>query len=172
MTDKEKLMIDEEQRLRQHETIKNEVREGVRSEVTRHAGRIERDERAELSRVGEDLKSKAIEEVRSTETEIERARGVARVSQFLDYIFYIIYGLIGLEILLDLAGAYRGNAFRQFVAALNAPLLAPFKSLLPDPAVGRFQFRISYVVALIVYLLLHLALTGLLRLMAHRKTAV
>jgi hypothetical protein len=41
-----------------------------------------------------------------------------------------------------------------------------------DPAVGSFQFMLSYVVALAVYGLLHLAINGLLRLMAERKTTV
>jgi hypothetical protein len=53
-----------------------------------------------------------------------------------------------------------------------APLLAPFKSLMPSVGSGSFQLRLSYVFALIVYLLLHLAINGLLRLLASRKTAI
>jgi uncharacterized protein YggT (Ycf19 family) len=172
MTDQEKLTIDESRKIQQHEAIKDDLREGVRSEVNRHANQTDAGDQAKLAAVGNELKNKAIHEVGETERELDRTRGAARVSQFLDYVFYIIYGMISLEILLDLAGANQGNAFRQFVAAINAPLLAPFKSLLPDPAAGSYRFRISYIVALIVYLMLHLALTGLLRLLAHRKTEV
>ena len=172
MTDQDKLTIDESRKIQQHEAIKDDLRNEVRSEVTRHANQNDVGDQAKLAAVGEQLKNKAIHEVGETENELDRTRGAARVSQFLDYVFYVIYGMISLEILLDLAGAYRENGFRQFVAAINAPLLAPFKSLLPDPAAGRFQFRVSYIVALIVYLMLHLALTGLLRLLAHRKTEV
>jgi hypothetical protein len=43
---------------------------------------------------------------------------------------------------------------------------------MPDPASGRFQLRLSYLIALVVYLLLHLAINGLLRLLAHKKTAL
>lgn len=172
MTDQEKLVIDENQRINKHEAIKNEMREEVHQEIVREADRVEGKDRAKLAAVGQQLREKAVYEVAETETELERARGAARVSQIIDYAFYLVYGLISLEIVLDLAGAWRGNAFRQFVAAINAPLLAPFKSLMPDPAAGRFQFRISYLVALIVYILLHLAVTGLLRMIAHRKVTV
>jgi uncharacterized protein YggT (Ycf19 family) len=74
--------------------------------------------------------------------------------------------------MLELLGAREDNAFRQLITALTSPLLAPFRSLVPDTASGRFQLRLSYLVALAVYLLLHLAINGLLRLLAHQKTAV
>jgi uncharacterized protein YggT (Ycf19 family) len=69
-------------------------------------------------------------------------------------------------------GARESNTFKSFIDALTAPLLMPFNTLMPDVARGRFQLRISYLVALLVYVLLHLAINGLLRLVAHRKTAV
>jgi uncharacterized protein YggT (Ycf19 family) len=102
----------------------------------------------------------------------ERSSFLSRLSQVIDYLFYLIYGLIALEIILDLLGARRANAFREFVHALTTPLLAPFNNLLPDPAAGRFQFRLSHLVALVVYILLHLAITGLLRLIVQRKTTI
>ena len=55
---------------------------------------------------------------------------------------------------------------------LAAPFLAPFRGLMHDPGVGRFRFMLSYVIALIVYVLLHLAVNGLLRLFVQRKTEV
>lgn len=75
-----------------------------------------------------------------TETEVERAR----VSQVVDYIFYLIYGLITLEIVLDLLGARESNSFNRCIEALNRPLLSPFRGLLVDPSNGRFQLRLSY----------------------------
>jgi hypothetical protein len=38
--------------------------------------------------------------------------------------------------------------------------------------VGSFRFMLSYIVALVVYLLLHMAVNGLLRLFVRRKTFV
>jgi hypothetical protein len=43
---------------------------------------------------------------------------------------------------------------------------------MPDPAAGGFQLMLSYLVALAAYVLLHLAVNGLLRIFAQRKTAV
>src|SRR6058998_871537 len=97
---------------------------------------------------------------------------VTRVSQVIDYIFYLIYGIITLEIVLELLGARESNGFKNLIDTLAAPLVAPFRGLFADPTRGQFQLRLSYIAALIVYLLLHLAINGLLRLLAHRKTAI
>jgi uncharacterized protein YggT (Ycf19 family) len=172
MVEDEKLTIDESRKIAQHEAVKGAVREEVHSEIARDANRLDPAERAQASQVAEDLKHKAVNEVVETETEIERARGVARVSQVVDYIFYLIYGIIGLEIILELIGARESNAFKNFIDTLASPLLAPFRGLVDDPSSGGMQLRLSYIVALIVYLLLHLAINGLLRLLAHRRTVV
>jgi uncharacterized protein YggT (Ycf19 family) len=170
--DEEKLATDEANRTVRHETIKGEVREGVQQEITRHARPADDSDQARAAVVGHHLKEKALAEVEGTEAEIDRARVAARVSQVIDYVFYVIYGLIGLEILLELLGARESNAFKNLIDNLSAPLLAPFNTLMPDLGAGRFQFRVAYVVALFVYLLLHLAINGLLRMMVHRKTIV
>lgn len=168
----EKLAIDESNRLAHHEIIKSEVRSEIDSEIARNAVQLEASEQARAQVVGERLKDKAMQEMEATENEIEKARWSARLSQFIDYIFYLIYGIISLEILLDLLGARQGNAFREFIDRVSAPVLAPFKSLMPDPVNGRFQLRLSYIFALVFYIFLHLAINGLLRMIAHRKTSV
>jgi uncharacterized protein YggT (Ycf19 family) len=168
----EKLAIDESQRIAEHEAVKQEARRGVHAEIAREADRLDDQDKRNAALVGEGFKRKAIAEVVETETEVERARIVARVSQIVDYIFYLIYGLITLEIVLDLLGARETNTFNRFVERVNQPLLAPFRGLVADPSNGRFQLRLSFVIALVVYILLHLAINGLLRLVAHRKVAV
>ncbi len=166
------LEIDEAKRIMRHEAVKDEVRGEVQSEIARHANHLDREEQSQAAEVGERFKQKAIQEVDETETQLERSRVIARISPVIDYIFYVIYGLIGLRIILDLLGANRGSGFRNFIATISDPFLSPFHSLLADPAAGRYQVRLSYIFALIVYLLLHLAINGFLRLLAHRKTAV
>jgi uncharacterized protein YggT (Ycf19 family) len=172
MLEDEKLAIDESRKIAQHEAVKGAVREEVHSEIARKADRLDPAERAQTDVVAERFKEKAVREVVETEADIDRARGAARVSQVIDYIFYFIYGLIGLMIILDLIGARRANAFYSFISTITGPLLAPFRGLVDDPANENMRFRLSYIVALIVYLLVHLAVNGLLRLIAHRKTAV
>ena len=172
MVEDEKLAIDESRKIAQHEAIKGTVRDEVHSEIARKADRLDPAERARADAVAGRFKEKAVAEVVETEAEIDRARGAARISQVVDYIFYFIYGLIGLMIILDLIGARRTNAFYGFISTITGPLLAPFRGLIDDPANQNMRFRLSYVVALIVYLLIHLAVNGLLRLIAHRKTVV
>jgi len=99
---------------------------------------------------------------------LERARTASRVSQFVDYAFFLVYSLIGLEIALELFGARQGSGFKRFLDAIAMPLLAPFRGLLPDPAMGSLQLMLSYVAALAVYAILHQAIKRLLRLFGGR----
>jgi uncharacterized protein YggT (Ycf19 family) len=172
MLEEEKLAVDEANRVAQHENVKAEVRDEMRAEVAKHARPNEERDKQRAAVMGEHLKEKAIGELAGTENEIERARVAARISQVVDYAFYLIYGLIGLEIVLELLGARQGNAFKQFVDAVSAPLLAPFRTLMPDLERSQFQLKLSYIVAMLVYILLHLGINGLLRMMVHRKTSV
>lgn len=172
MLEDEKLAIDESERAARHQAIKGEVRREMQSEISRQARDDADQHQEEAAAVGEHFREKAISEVAGVEAEIDRGRAAARISQIIDYVFYLIYSLIGLEILLELLGARETNAFKSFIDALTAPLLLPFNTLMPDLTRGRFQLRISFIVALFVYVLLHLAINGLLRLFAHRKTVV
>lgn len=166
------LAIDESRRIAQYEEAKDQARAKAQQEISHQATNLSEDERSNMAEVGEKLRHKSVNEMAETDQEVERARFAARVSQVIDYIFYLVYGIISLEILLDLLGARHTNGFRSFIDVLSAPLLAPFKSLIPDPNVGRIEIRFSYFFALFAYFLLHLAINGLLRLLAHRKTAV
>ena len=172
MLEDEKLAIDESERAARHQAIKGEVRREMQGEISRQAQQDDEQHHAETAAIGGHFREKAISELVGVEAEIDRGRAAARVSQVIDYLFYLIYALICLEVLLELLGARETNAFKNFIDALTAPLLLPFNTLMPDIARGRFQLRISYLVALFVYVLLHLAINGLLRLFAHRKTAV
>jgi uncharacterized protein YggT (Ycf19 family) len=172
MLEDEKLAVDESRRIAQHEATKGAVRGEVHGRIAERAERLDPVDRARTDAVAEEFRHKAVAEVVETETEIERARGAARVSQVVDYLFYLIYAFIGLMILLDLLGANRGAGFYRFVNGVTSPLLAPFRGLVDDPVNQNMRFRLSYIVALIVYLLAHLAVNGLLRLIAHRRTTV
>ncbi len=166
------LRIEDEQRLQQYEAVKGTARDEIRAQVRQQADQLNTAERSEVAALGNEFKREAIAEVRDTEVEVRRASTAARFSQIIDYLFYVIYGLISLEIIFDLLGARRTNGFRNLIDALSSPFLAPFKNLFPDPVSGRFQIRFSYIAALMIYLLLHLAINGLLRMVAHRKTDI
>src|ERR1700754_4352938 len=121
MIEDEKLAIDESRRIAQHEATKGAVRGEVHGRIAERADRLDSADRAQTDAVANDFRHKAVAEVVETETEIERARGLARVSQVVDYLFYLIYALIGLMILLDLMGANRNAGFYRFVNAVTKP---------------------------------------------------
>ena len=172
MDETEKLATDEARRTVQHESVKGQIREKVHAEIARKADRVTPGERDREDALADSLKRKAVHEVAAAELDLDRGHAAARVSQVVDYLFYVAYGIIGLEIVLEALGARDSAGFKRFVDAVAAPLLSPFRGLMPDPGVGSFRFMLSYVVALGVYLMLHMAVNGLLRMLVHRKTAV
>lgn len=172
MLDDEKVALDEQRRLAQHEALRDQVGGEVNAEIASQANVVTPADQTHAAAIANDFKGKAYREVAETEAELETTKGVARLSQVLDYVFYLIYGLIGLEIILELLGARDSAGFKKLVDTVSAPFLFPFKGLMPDPGAGPYKFMTSYVVALVAYLLLHLAVNGLLRIFAHRKVAV
>lgn len=172
MKDDEKLAADEARRIAQHESVMGDVRQRVHADIARKTDKRSPADQANAEALAESLKRKAVGEVAATEAELDRGQAAARASQIVDYLFYIVYGIIGLAIVLDAIGARESAGFKQFIDAIATPFLAPFKGLMPTPGVGSFRFMLSYIVALVVYLMLHMAVNGLLRLFVRRKTVV
>lgn len=172
MNEDHTLAAEEERRRRQHDAIKSDVSQQVHDDIRREATVPAPEDRVRTEVLADSLKQKAVSEVASTEARIERGSAAARVSQIVDYVFFLIYGLIALSILLEAMGARDSAGFARFIAAATSPFLAPFKGLLRDPSAGASQFMLSYVVALVAYALLHAAINGALRMVAHRKTEV
>lgn len=168
----EKLSMDESRRLAQHNTVKGEIREEVHAEVTRAADAKVGSDANRVRTLAAGLRDTALDEVAGIERELEVAKGVARISQVIDYIFFLIYTIIVLEIVLEAAGARQGSGFKQFMDGLSAPFLRPFGGLLREFSHGPYELVLSYVMALVVYMILHAAINGLLRLFVYKKTTV
>ncbi|MFA6954837.1 MAG: hypothetical protein WC538_03075 [Thermoanaerobaculia bacterium] len=134
-------------------------------EAERASGRGNRD----VKDVALELREKAISEIAESEHREESRRRLARIYQFVDYFFFVAYALIGMLIALELMGARDRSGFMRFMHAITAPLVAPFKGVMPDPSVGSFQLMLSYVIALIAYLLLHSVVRRFFELMARRQ---
>ncbi len=164
----DEIAVEEARRVARHERLRGRLETSVGQEIADKAARSSAAEDAELESVAAGLKHRAAAEVRQTEAELQRGRSLARVGQVVDYVFFLVYSLIALEISLKLVGAHQSSGFKQFLDAATIPLLRPFRGLLWDPSFGSVQIMSSYVVALVVYALLHLALKKLLRLLAHR----
>ena len=103
----------------------------------------------------------------------DRARGLGRASQFIDYLFWLLYSLLFIRLLLVFFHASAGAGFVQFIDNVTNPFYAPFRGIVASPEVeGGFTLAIPVAVALVVYGLLHLAINKLMRVMAYRRTAV
>jgi len=169
----DKLAADEARRELQHESVKGQVQADVDSEIAARADRTTPREARQMEAVAGEFREKAVGEVVETEREVERARGAARISQFIDYAFYVLYALLGMRFLLNLLAARSSAGFVGFINGVTDPFLAPFKGIVPTPATAEgFRLALPILVALIAYVLLHLAINGLLRLLVHRKTSV
>ncbi len=169
----DKLAADEARRQMQHDAIKSQVESDVNSEIATGADRTTRIEARQMEQVAGEMRGKAINEVAETEREVERSRGLARVSQVVDYIFYVIYALLAVRLLLALLAARSSAGFVQFIRSVTDPLYAPFRGIVGSPSIeGGYTLALPIVIAIIVYALVHAGINGLLRLVAHRKTAI
>ena len=170
----DKLGAEEARRSVQHESVKSQVEGDVNAEIAAKASQgPPPGEERRIEDVADRFRSKAVDEVVSTEREVERGRGAARVSQVVDYIFYVIYALLAMRFILALLAANSRAGFVQFIVSVTNPFYAPFRGIVASPATNEgHTLMVPIVVAIIAYVLLHLAINGILRMMAHRKTEI
>ncbi len=171
MTD-QKLAQEEAQRAANYEAIKSNVKSGVGAEIVADADRPA-SQAESVEQVAHDLRQTAMDEVTGTHREVERGRAAARVSQVVDYVFFIIYGLLAIRLLLSLFAAREGAGFTEFIRSMTEPLYAPFRGIVPSPSTPEgFTLALPMIIAIAAYALLHLAINGLLRMLAHRKLEI
>jgi uncharacterized membrane protein len=168
-----KLAAEESRRAVQHEAVKAQVEGDVHAEIAEQANQAQAAESRKIQEVAGQLRSKAVDEVVETEREVERSRGLARVSQVVDYIFYVIYALLGMRFLLALLAARSSAGFVQFIVNITNPFYSPFRGIVASPSIeSGHTLLLPIVIAIIAYILLHLGINGLLRLLAQRKTEI
>ena len=168
----DKLAQEEALRVANYEAIKSELKSEVGGEIAVEAQRPTVSQAKTIDSIAGDMRQKAVNEVVETEKEVERSRTVARVSQIVDYIFFVIYGLLTIRLLLELFAAKENAGFVKFIKSATGLLYAPFEGIMPSLSKDGFTLALPIIVAIIVYMLLHFAVNGLLRIFAHRKTAV
>jgi hypothetical protein len=172
--DDEKLAQEEARRSVQHQSVKAQVEGEVNAEIADRANLAPAPgEARRIDEVAGQFRSKAVDEVVDTEREVERSRSVARVSQVIDYLFFLLYALLGMRFLLALLAARSTAGFVQFIVAVTNPFYEPFRGIVASPRTDQgHTLLLPIVIAIVAYVILHLAINGLLRMLAHRKTAV
>lgn len=169
----DKLEREEAQRAATYEAVKSNVKGEVGGEIIAEAQVPAPDDAARIDNIAENMRQKAVDEVVETEREVERGRVVARISQVIDYLFFIVYGLLVIRLLLALFAARSSAGFVQFIRSVTDPFYAPFRGIVASPSTPEgFTLALPIVIALVVYMLLHMAINGLLRMFVHRKTEV
>lgn len=169
----DKLAQEEAQRAANYEALKSGVKSDVTSEIAARADQTSSVEASRMENIAGDIRGRAINEIVETDREVGRGRVLARVSQVIDYIFYVIYGLLAIRLVLALFNARQNTGFVQLINSITNPLYAPFRGIVPSPSVeGGFTLALPIIIAIIVYLLVHLAINGLLRIFVHRKTEI
>ncbi len=168
----DKLAADEARRSVQHDAVKSQVEGEVQAEIADRASLAPPPgEAGKIDDVAGHFRAKAVNEV--VDTEVERGRGAARISQVIDYIFYLLYALLAMRFLLALLAAHSNAGFVQFIVAVTNPFYAPFRGIVNSPSTNEgHTLLLPIVIAIIAYVILHLAINGLLRMVAHRKTAI
>ena len=168
------LATDEARRVLRHEAVKANVEGDVNAEIAAQATQPHPPGAArKIERVVGTFREHAVDEVIDSEHAVRRSRVVARVSQFIDYAFFLIYALLAIRFVLALIAARSNSGFVQFIVSLTEPLYAPFKSIVASPKIGDgHTLPLPMVIAIGAYLLLHLAINRLLRLIALRKTEI
>lgn len=131
--------------------------------------RVEHDPVAEDRRL--ETRRLADRQAAAREARAERRHAVVdRVTLGVDYLFYLLYGLLGIRFLLAALGASEGAGFVRFVQGITDPFYAPFRGIVGRPAIEGGYLDFPLVIAVLAYILLHVAMRGMLRLIAGDRT--
>jgi uncharacterized protein YggT (Ycf19 family) len=156
-----------------HAGVKTKFEDRVNAEISGQANSASTEEQAKVAEVAARMRGSALADTVKGERIVGQARHAARWSQFVDYGFYVVYALLGIRLVLALIGARSGSGFVQFVRGITDPFYAPFRGIVSSPtAEGGYVLVLPIVIALLVYLMLHVAINGILRMVGHRKTSV
>lgn len=164
---------DDVRRRAQHTAVKAQIERNVNAEIKGQAQTATTAQAEQVSHVAQELRGRAVSETLATEHEAARARNAARVSQFVDYAFYLLYSLLAIRLGLALIAARSSAGFVQFINTVTYPFYVPFRGIVPSPTTeGGFTLAVPVLIALVVYMLLHVGVNGMFRLAARRKTTV
>jgi hypothetical protein len=87
-----------------------------------------------------------------------RRKNLAKWTQVISLIFFILETGLAFRVLLKLIGANPGNVFARFIYQLTFPFSAPFAGLTATPAANGSVFEISTLIGMAVYGVLYLVI--------------
>jgi uncharacterized protein YggT (Ycf19 family) len=99
-----------------------------------------------------------------------RRAPLSRLVTAVDYLFFILYGLLATRFVLALIGASQEAPFTRLIFGVTAPLYAPFRRIVERPAADGGYVDLPILVAMLGYVLLHVAVRGLIRVIEGRPS--
>ena len=157
----------------QHGSMKASVVSDVNAEIEDQASRPVPPTAGKIEAVAATFRNHAVDDVVDSERAVRRSRGVARLSQFIDYAFFLIYTLLAIRFVLVLAAARSTSGFVELIVRITDPFYTPFKGIVASTeASPGHTLMLPLLVALGAYFVLHVAINRLLRLVTIRKTAI
>lgn len=148
------------------------VGDEVEADVAARAAVASPAEPARIEKVADKLREHALDDVRRTDRDQRAALIAARMAQVVDYVFCLVYGLLGVRFLLALVGARAGAGFTRFIHTITDPVYAPFRNIVDHVRFGDGRVELSLAIAFVAYGVLHLAIRGVLKMIATRRTTV
>ncbi len=94
-----------------------------------------------------------------------RAITAARLNAVLLWLFGLIEALIAVRFILKAVAADAAASFTSFIYFITGPLVAPFIGVLPSPQLGSSIFEFPALLAILIYFLVSLLLTRLIRIL-------
>jgi hypothetical protein len=169
----QRMPSDEDRLVAEHEATKAAVERDLNADVALNAETEVHKDRAHIEEMAHHVKDKAVAEVRDAESIAYRRKKLARVVQVIDFIFCVIYVLLGTRLLLGMMAANSNSGFVQLVKSLTEPFYAMFKGIVQSPtAEGGYTFALPILVAIGAWALLHWFVRSIAKLIAYRRSDI
>lgn len=169
----DRVAVDEARRDAQYASVKHQIEGNVNAELKGRAGSATLEQTERVGHVAAEMRDRVLHETVASQHAVARSRGAARTSQFIDFAFYLVYGLLAIRLVLSLIDARYASGFVQFIYGVTYPLYLPFRGIVASPTSEEgFTLALPVLIAIGAYLLLHVAINGMLRMTAHRKTTI
>ncbi|HEY2515877.1 MAG TPA: YggT family protein [Polyangiaceae bacterium] len=92
-----------------------------------------------------------------------RHDSLLRVAAVFDFLFGILYLILGIRLLLVLFDARQGAGFVRFINQITEPFYAPFRGIVANGSIEAHPIAWPLVVAIVAYAVLHAIIRALLR---------
>lgn len=114
-----------------------------------------------------ELRERTMRQAEANQAVLERRRALTPLFRFVDFVFFLIYAVLGIRLVLTLLAARPEAPFAQFIFRVSEPLYAPFRGLLPNLTTeAGFTVALPLIFAMLVYGLVHAGIRKLLSVFA------